>query len=149
MPKYLVYPLSVLVLLLLLWFLYGYFSKTNAQMKIGGNTFQIEVVSNFSSQARGLSGRKSLAENSGMLFVYDKPATRHFWMNRMNFSLDFVWVRDFKVVGVSENIPHPAANNDKIYRIKSPEAADMILEIDAGVVESAGIKVGDSVEILR
>jgi uncharacterized membrane protein (UPF0127 family) len=110
-------------------------------------SYFIEVRDEPFGQARGLSGRSSLADDQAMLFVYDTPATLSFWMKDMNFPLDFVWIRDFTVVAVNENIPHPAANGGETYRLASPVPADMVLEINAGQIEYYGIEIGDEVDL--
>lgn len=121
--------------------------KTAAsQLKIGDKTtLRIEVVDNAVTQARGLSGRASLGEDEGMLFVFSRPAPRNFWMREMNFSLDVLWIRDFTVIGFEENILHPSANGGEIIRFQSGQPADMVLEINAGEIKRRGIAIGDRV----
>lgn len=113
----------------------------------GKARYYVDVVRDAVSQARGLSGRESLAEAEGMLFVFTQALPRSFWMNEMNFPLDLLWIREGKVIGISENIPHPAANNGEIYRMASPEPADMVLEINAGEVKRKGMAVGDFIRL--
>lgn len=107
----------------------------------------IEVVSDPTTQAKGLGERESLPEESGMLFVFSRPKMQNFWMKGMLIPLDVVWINDFKVIGVSQNILPPAQTEGKIERMASPSAADMVLEINAGLVEKLGIQVGDEVNI--
>lgn len=113
----------------------------------GGARYDVDVARDAVSQARGLSGREPLNETEGMLFVFTQPLPRSFWMNDMLFPLDFVWIRDMQVIGVAENIPHPAANNGEVYRLGSPEPADMVLEIKAGEVKAKGIRAGDAIRL--
>lgn len=121
--------------------------KTSAgQLKVGGRAvFQIEIVDNVLSQARGLSGRVSLDEDAGMLFVFSRPANRYFWMKDMQFPLDVLWIREGKVIGIERDVPHPGLNNGQTTRFQSPEPADTVLEINAGQAAKKGIKVGDKV----
>lgn len=148
MSKVSIVSISAILLVVILWLLYGYFSKTEAHFLIRDKAdFNIEVVDDLVSMSLGLSGRESLDPNAGMLFVYTKPGIRRFWMKGMNFPLDFIWIRGFEVIGVHENIPHPEANEGEIYRLKSPEPADMILEVNAGVIAQKAIKIGDRINI--
>ncbi len=110
--------------------------------------YYIEIKDEPVGMARGLSGREQLEENQGMLFVYPRPEKPLFWMKDMNFSLDFVWINDFKVVGLSENIPHPEANNGETYRLRPENPANMVLEINAGEIAKNGLKIGDSIKII-
>src|SRR3989344_3544600 len=57
-------------------------------LRIGENKFSVEIVDTVIAQALGLSGRPSLPENQGMLFVFDGLAIRNFWMAGMRFPLD-------------------------------------------------------------
>ena len=110
-------------------------------------TYEIEIRDDMIGMARGLSGRESLAEKQGMLFVYSRPQKPLFWMKDMNFPLDFVWIRDFQIVELSENIPHPAINDGKTYSLKPSEQADMVLEINAGNIARYNLEVGDIISI--
>jgi len=60
-------------------------------MRVGETELIVEIADTDILRAKGLSGRKNLNENSGMLFVYDKPEIRRFWMNDMYFDLDVLW----------------------------------------------------------
>ena len=111
-------------------------------LEIGNNKFEIEIADNAILQARGLSGRESLPENQGMLFIFDGPAIQNFWMAGMKFPLDIIWIHGDKVAGFAENVP-PVAGIPKIY--PSPEPVDKVLEINAGLVKKLGIKIGDRV----
>lgn len=142
--------LLVLLFIGLIGFFYVSKVRTNpkAVVVVGGDTrYYVDIARDAVSQARGLSGREQLAAAEGMLFVFSQPMPRLFWMNEMNFPLDFVWIRDRKVIGIAENIPHPAANNGEIYRLSSPEPADMVLEINAGEIRARGIQVGDAIQL--
>lgn len=112
-------------------------------VKIGDREFFIEVVTDTLSQARGLSGRAGLLENRGMLFIFNEPVVRSFWMVGMKFPLDIVWINGDKVVGVSENLPPASVDNVQVY--SSPESADKVLEINAGLAKKFGIKAGDKI----
>ena len=49
---------------------------------------KVELAITPEARAQGLSGRPSLSENEGVLFVFDKPDKYSFWMKNMNFPLD-------------------------------------------------------------
>lgn len=110
-------------------------------VKIGSASFEVEIADNPITQARGLSGREFLPENKGMLFLFSSPAKRGFWMPDMNFSLDIIWIKRNKIVGISENIPPAGFGELEIYY--SPEPADKVLEINAGLSKKYGFMTGD------
>ena len=68
---------------------------------------RVEIRDDTNGRNLGLSGRSSLAENEGMLFIFDTPAVYEFWMKDMNFPLDFIWINNGLVVDLSEHIPPP------------------------------------------
>lgn len=110
--------------------------------------FSIEIADEPHEVRQGLSDRESLAVNAGVLFVFDQAKTQHFWMYNMNFPLDFVWINEGRVIGLDENIPHPAANGGEIYRLSSPDIANMVLEINSGLINRYGLEVGDPVNVV-
>lgn len=110
-------------------------------------TYTVDVAESTVAKAKGLSGRPSLAPNTGMLFIFNDEAIRYFWMHDMLMPLDVVWIRDGKIIGLQANIPHPAANNGQTASFQSPGAADMVLEINAGDIAKQGLSVGMAVSI--
>lgn len=129
------------------------------ELKIGEAVFRVEVADAAAEWAKGLSGRERLAENEGMLFVFPKPEIQKFWMKDMKFPIDIVWIRDNQVVGMvigaepaalEEGEPRPSSDGrEPTYEIyTSPEPADKVLEINAGLIPKLGTKTGDKVELL-
>ncbi len=112
-------------------------------VRIGDAGFNVEIADNAIAQARGLSGRASLPEESGMLFIFSSPAKRGFWMPDMHFPLDMVWIKGDLVVGVTENVPPAGFGEPQIYY--PPEPVDRVLEINAGLSKKYGFKAGDTV----
>ena len=140
--------ISIPLLIILFWFIWGWFNINSSELKIEDKvTIQIDIAADLPRQIRGLSGREFLGETEGMLFVYDRAAFRQFWMKEMLIPLDFIWIKDFEIVSMHENIPHPAENNGEIYRVNSGTEADMVLEINAGSIEKFGLEIGDKVEL--
>lgn len=67
-------------------------------------SLDVERVSTPAAMSQGLSGRKSLADNQGMLFVFPQEGYHSFWMKGMLFPIDIIWLdKDYKVVYVKEN----------------------------------------------
>jgi len=102
-----------------------------------------EIVDSPEKQALGLSGRESLGENEGMLFVFEVADNRYFWMKDMNFSIDIVWIGENKeVVDIIKNVT-PESYPEK-FSPKTP--AKYVLEVNAGFSDEYKIKIGDLVE---
>ncbi len=117
-----------------------------AQVVVGTKTFRVEIASTTLEKGLGLSGRASLAEGSGMFFIFDAPSSYGFWMKDMKFPIDIIWISGDRVVGFAENAapePGKALWNLKIY--EPPQAVDRVLEVNAGDVAKYEIKVGSPV----
>ncbi|OGZ02982.1 MAG: hypothetical protein A2430_01060 [Candidatus Liptonbacteria bacterium RIFOXYC1_FULL_36_8] len=109
--------------------------------------FLAEAADTAGKRMKGLSGRESLGEREGMIFIYSKPGRPGFWMKGMEFPIDIVWIKEEKVVGITENMMPESFWKGKIFY--PPETADMVLEIKAGEVGKNNIKMGDKVKIVK
>lgn len=117
--------------------------KRTERYVVGSATFEVEIKDTPKERAQGLSGRKSLAEEAGMLFIFDTPARHSFWMKDMNFALDFVWINSGVVVDITENVPPPTHDNPIPVVLMPKVAADQVLEIPAGSIKKYNIKIDD------
>ena len=116
--------------------------------EIGEARFDVEIAATSEEQRRGLSGRESLPDLSGMLFVFESTKIPSFWMKDMRIPLDFVWIgEECSVMDLHTDVPPPAQGNSSgslpTYRPSTP--VKYVLEINAGKVEQLGIEVGDHV----
>ena len=86
--------------------------------------------------------RTELAENAGMLFVFDREAPRSFWMRNTLIPLSIAYITaDGRIVDIQDMQPldetsHPSA-----------EPAQYALEVNQGFFEERGVKVGDKAEL--
>lgn len=119
------------------------------QVTINGSTLKVELADTQDKRTKGLSGRDSLASDSGMLFTFANPDKYPFWMKGIKFPLDFIWIRNNVVVDFIENVEPPKANQSDsslpVYSSKVP--IDSVLEVNAGIVKSLKIKEGDKVSV--
>jgi uncharacterized membrane protein (UPF0127 family) len=132
------------------WLVYVLFFPQSPNLidaKIGNTSIKVEEAKNDQEQARGLSNRTSLDANTGMLFKFNSPKIATFWMKGMKFPLDFIWIRDGKVVDLSEHIAAPLAgmSDDKLPIISPKVASDSVIEVNAGFVDFNKIQNGDKV----
>lgn len=131
--------LAVVVGMLVAWKLLP--QKDLLRLKIGQAEVMVEAAVTAEQKSQGLAGKDSLGENEGMMFVFDQPGQYGFWMKGMKFPLDFVWIRQGKVVEVSESVS--AEDQIQVYQPKEP--IDMMLEVNAGWAARHGVKMGDDV----
>jgi hypothetical protein len=86
--------------------------------------------------------RDSLAKDSGMLFIFPTPKRAKFWMKNTKIPLDIIWMNtQLKVVHIKHNAT-PFSTESLI----SPTEAKYVLEINAGMAQSLGLKIGDQLE---
>lgn len=94
-------------------------------------TFNLEIADEPREREKGLSGRPSLAESTGLLFVFDQPGRYGFWMKEMNFPIDIVWLdKNKKVLGLTKNL-QPDSYPQIFY---SPTNTSYVLEINTGLI---------------
>lgn len=113
-------------------------------LKIGGEDISVEIADTPEEQTRGLSGRKSMEKNQGMLFIFDNSGKYSFWMKEMSFSLDFIWISGNMVVEVTQNVKPEDYQPPKVLIPKNK--IDKVLEVSAGTAGRLGIKEGDKIE---
>lgn len=133
-----------LFLFLLLFILYGFLPADAKEVCIKEACVEAEVASKDFEKQRGLMERENLAQDEGMLFVFEEEKLHAFWMKNMRFPLDIIWVdADKRIVGISENVPPCQELCPDIV----PEfPAKFVLEVSSGFVEKNKIGVGDSLE---
>ena len=105
----------------------------------GKARFDLEIADDPAEQARGLMFRPELAEQSGMLFVYDPPRRARFWMRNTMIPLDMVFIDD---AGRVESV---VTRRDTYSERVSESQGDVraVLEINAGRAAELGIGPGD------
>lgn len=63
-------------------------SDTYFPISIDGKELQLQLALTPKEQQRGLMYRKELAKGHGMLFLFEKPERRGFWMRNTSIPLD-------------------------------------------------------------
>jgi uncharacterized membrane protein (UPF0127 family) len=110
--------------------------------KTGPKRFDVEVMRDDASRARGLMFRRHMAPEHGMLFDFehDEPVTM--WMKNTYLPLDMVFIqRDGTVSRV-------AADTEPLSTaiIASGTPVLAVLELNAGTAAKLGIQPGDRIE---
>ena len=74
-------------------------------ISINGFNVSMAIASTDEQRIRGLSGLEKMNENEGMIFLFDEPSNQGFWMNKMNFPIDIIWLdSNSKVVHIEKKI---------------------------------------------
>lgn len=108
-------------------------------------SYNVEVAQTKDKLYKGLMGRVSLAENSGMIFdVNIIPADVEvvMWMKDTPLPLDMLFIdANAKIYYIKENaVPYSTV------AIKATSRPRAVLEVNAGQVKKYGIRIGDIVE---
>ncbi|MCR4330499.1 MAG: DUF192 domain-containing protein [Patescibacteria group bacterium] len=109
---------------------------------VGETEVFVEVSDTSEKRARGLSGKESLEENEGMLFIFEESAAYSFWMKEMHFPIDIIWIDEtFRVADVTQN-----ATPESFPDTFSPGTpVRYVLEVSAGFVKKHNITKGRQV----
>lgn len=125
-------------------------SVVNApRLELNGHEFLVELAQEPAVWRQGLSGRASLPSDTGMLFISANKEKRNFvfWMKDMNFPIDLLWIDGDTVVALEKNMAVPSANtsDQDLKTYVAPVVVDKVFEINAGLIDQYGIKVGDKI----
>lgn len=106
-------------------------------VEVNNKQYKVKIAKTDEERIKGLQGVKSMPDDEGMLFVFDKPQTVDFWMKDTLIPLDIVFINeDLTVLSVYKGEPENedmAEENDVKY----------VLEVN----QNSGIKEGDDVDI--
>ena len=117
--------------------------------RINNALLNIELADDDNEKNIGLGGRRSLASDSGMLFVYDKEGIYRYWMKGMLIPIDIIWIKDGEIVDITTNVPPPNPGTlDSELKIYQPRASiNRVLETNAGFVDTNQIQIGDKIHL--
>lgn len=134
--KYIAIYIFVVVILLVCIF------PSKHGFSIGGAHVNIEIADTDAKRTLGLSGRESLAFDSGLFFIFEKPQLASIWMKDMKFPIDIVWIDEhLNVIYIKEG----ATPESFPETFTPPQNALYVLELSAGFVEKNKIKTGNMV----
>lgn len=123
---------------------------SSGMVQIAGVNLSVEIAQTEEARMQGLSGRESLAENQGMLFQFPQAGRYAFWMKDMKFPLDFIWIKDNKVVEITHNVVvEPNISDAELHMYLPQEEIDSMIEVNAGWAEKNKVRVGDSVRLTK
>ena len=108
-------------------------------------TIRAEVARTPQQKTMGLRERQSLADNAGMLFVYDdeQPADAGFWMYRTRIPLDIAFADSLgRIVAIRRMEPCTAQLIAGCPSYAPEQPYRVALEVNAGLLARRGIAVG-------
>ncbi len=103
----------------------------------GEKSFTIEVADDAGERSTGLMFRETMADDRGMLFVFEQTRPVSFWMKNTPMPLDLIFIaEDGTVSAVLPGEPFSEA------AISPGEPVRFVLELKAGTAKKAGIVEG-------
>jgi uncharacterized membrane protein (UPF0127 family) len=107
------------------------------QLNAGMHLIRAEVVSDSATRAQGLMHRKALAQNAGMLFIFDEPAVHCMWMKNTLIPLSVAFIDDRgTIVNIADMEPHSEASHCAAQPVR------YALEMNRGWFAAKGLKPG-------
>ncbi|MBI1308734.1 MAG: DUF192 domain-containing protein [Proteobacteria bacterium] len=111
-------------------------------VQVGQAKVEAEVADTDAEREHGLMGRQVMAEDQGMLFVWDTADRHIFWMKDTPLPLDMIFIAGGKVVGVKAQAqPYDESNIDV------GVDSDSVLEMNGGWAARHHVAVGDAVAV--
>jgi uncharacterized protein len=103
----------------------------------------VEIADTPAEQEHGLMNRSSMAENAGMLFVWDYDVQMAFWMDNTLIPLDMIFIADnLTIVDIQENAT-PLSKD----LIRSSLPYRYVLEVNGGLCAADDIDIGGRVSL--
>lgn len=102
----------------------------------------VEIASTPDAHERGLQFVRGLPEMTGMLFQFKSPRVLSFWMKNTPLVLDIAFAnKDGVIVKTERMVPFSTRT------VSSGSPCSMALEVPAGTLDKAGIKIGDKMTL--
>jgi uncharacterized protein len=102
---------------------------------------KVEIARTDPERARGLMNRAALAEDAGMLFLFEESAEHGFWMMNTLIPLDMIFIdEDGRIVGIVERAEPRTTTSRTVGR-----PSRYVLEVNGGWAAAHGVRAGDRV----
>jgi|CXWL01.1.fsa_nt_gi uncharacterized membrane protein (UPF0127 family) len=122
-------------------------ATTTSIVTPNGGIIAVEIAVTPQQQEQGLMFRKSLAENSGMLFIFDQERMMSFWMKNTLIPLDVIFLDQQGTVVDIQTMPPCLSEQAECPSYPAKGKAKYALEINAGKAEKLGLKNGDLLKL--
>ena len=112
-----------------------------------GFKVKAEIADTPEKTEKGLMHRKTLAENKGMLFIFDKSEPRLFWMKNTLISLDIIFINSDKTIySIAHNVPrsYVYTPDDQVRRVQG--FGKYVLEVPSGTARKHNLAEGSALE---
>tara|TARA_B100001564_G_scaffold187091_1_gene157099 strand:- start:1304 stop:1807 length:504 start_codon:yes stop_codon:yes gene_type:complete len=118
-------------------------SQTYFPISIGGIQLQLQLALKPAEQQKGLMHRESLDKDHGMLFLFDSPSKRSFWMRNTCIPLDIGY---FDSQGQLLEVHKLFPFDETAVNSRSREVL-IAVETNRGWYAANGIQVGERIDM--
>jgi uncharacterized protein len=118
------------------------FGLRTVDLTIGGVPLKVELAPDEQTRAMGLMFRDSLAEDRGMLFVFERPEQASFWMKNTKIPLSIAFLEENRLINEERSMQ---AYDETLVKSRSNQIRYAI-EVNAGWFDRHQIKPGTKVE---
>lgn len=116
-----------------------------SQVCVKDNCFDVEVADTLEKREIGLMNREYLAPDSGMLFIFENEGVYNFWMKNTLILLDIIWIdKNNEIIYIEKNAEPCMVEQCETFGPN--KEALYILEINGGMTEKMGLRIGNEVE---
>ena len=123
-------------------------------VQLDDKILQVYIADTDPRRMRGLmfETESFLADDKGMLFVFDEPGNRSMWMKNMQFHLDIIWFSENgNVISIEKNVP-PCITPVEVMSCKSvgvsADNTQYVLELISGYVDQHSITEDSHLKII-
>ncbi len=108
---------------------------------------RVEIADTPAARSAGLMGRRHLAPNAGMAFLFDRPTENRFWMKNTLIPLSIAfWDEAGRIVSIVDMAP---CREDPCPLYSAGTSYIGAVEVNRGFFKAHGVKVGDRVDLQR
>ncbi|HEX2068889.1 MAG TPA: DUF192 domain-containing protein [Actinomycetota bacterium] len=110
-------------------------------------TLRVEIADTPPARSAGLMGRRHLAPDAGMAFLFDEPTENRFWMKNTLIPLSIAfWDETGRIVSILHMAP---CREDPCPLYSAGTSYIGAVEVNRGFFKAHGVRVGDRVELQR
>ena len=111
-------------------------------VELGGSMFNLEIADTPEEHLKGLSGRRELAEDGGMLFIYSEARDLVFWMDNTLLPLTLLYIsEEGEILSIHDMYP-----NDRS-AVVSPGPVQYVIEVRLGALSEAEKLIGQHLQL--